>query len=177
MTATTPLRTLFLCTHNSARSVMAEQLLNRLGQGRFLAFSAGSQPSGRINPYVRQVLETLGYDVQAARSKSWEEFAIPSGSGPATDPAMDIIVTVCDQAAGEACPIWPGNPALAHWGFPDPSSATGDDAEKLAFAMRVYRLIERRIQDLVALPPDLLNGSGRIQALRNLAQEPLRATI
>ena len=137
---------LFLCTHNSARSVMAECLLNRDGRGRFRAFSAGSQPSGRINPYVRDLLGRLGFPTADLRSKTWDEFAT-SGA-----PRMDFVFTVCDNAAGEVCPVWPGQPVTAHWGFPDPSSATGTDAEKAAFTADVFRQIERRIQAFASLP-------------------------
>ncbi len=137
---------LFLCTHNSARSVMAESILNRIGQGRFKAYSAGSHPSGRINPYVRDLLTRLNYDLSDARSKDWSEFAQPGA------PALDFIITVCDQAAGEVCPIWPGQPMTAHWGFPDPSSASGTDAERAAFTADVYRMIERRLSIFTSLP-------------------------
>ena len=137
---------LFLCTHNSARSVMAECILNREGKGRFRAFSAGSQPSGRINPHVQALLERLGHPVSGLRSKNWDEFAVPGA------PVMDFVFTVCDNAAGEVCPVWPGHPATAHWGFPDPSGAQGTDAEKAAFTADVYRRIERRIQTFVNLP-------------------------
>ncbi|MEJ1939127.1 arsenate reductase ArsC, partial [Nostoc sp. NIES-2111] len=143
---------LFLCTHNSARSVMAEALLNRLGAGRFKAFSAGSHPSGRINPFVESLLTRLNFDLSGFRSKSWDEFATPGA------PALDFVFTVCDQAAGEMCPIWPGQPISAHWGFPDPSSATGTDAEKAAFTADVYRMVERRIQILVSLPLSTLSA-------------------
>ncbi len=137
---------LFLCTHNSARSVMAECLLNREGKGRFRGFSAGSQPSGRINPYVRDLLGRLGFPTAELRSKTWDEFAAPGA------PHMDFVVTVCDNAAGEVCPVWPGQPISAHWGFPDPSSATGTDAEKAAFTATVFGQIQRRIQAFAALP-------------------------
>lgn len=143
---------LFLCTHNSARSVMAEALLNRLGAGRFKAYSAGSHPSGRINPLVEALLTRLNFDLAGFRSKSWDEFAAPGA------PALDYVFTVCDQAAGEMCPVWPGQPISAHWGFPDPSTATGTDAEKAAFTADVYRMIERRIQILVALPLSSLSA-------------------
>lgn len=137
---------LFLCTHNSARSVMAEALLNRLGGGRFKAYSAGSYPSGRINPFVETLLKKMNFDLAGFRSKSWNEFAVPGA------PQLHFVFTVCDQAAGEVCPIWPGQPINAHWGFPDPSSATGTDAEKAAFTADVFRMIERRIGIFVNLP-------------------------
>lgn len=141
-----PYNTLFLCTHNSARSVIAECVLNRIGQGRFQAFSAGSQPSGRINPFVHDLLAHLGHDVAGLRSKTWDEFAGPDA------PRMDFIFTVCDSAASEVCPVWPGHPMTAHWGFADPSSATGSDAEKAAFTADIYRQIERRLQLFTSLP-------------------------
>ncbi|MDQ2104584.1 arsenate reductase ArsC [Azospirillum isscasi] len=137
---------LFLCTHNSARSVMAECILNRRGEGRFRGFSAGSQPSGHINPYVRDLLERLGFPTADLRSKTWDGFAKPDA------PRMDFVFTVCDNAAGEVCPVWPGHPATAHWGFPDPSSAQGSDAERAAFTADVFRQIERRLQAFMSLP-------------------------
>lgn len=137
---------LFLCTHNSARSVIAEALLNRHGLGKFKAYSAGSQPSGKINPFVEMLLKKMNFDMSQFRSKNWDEFAKPGA------PKMDFVFTVCDDAAGEVCPIWPGQPMTAHWGFPDPSSATGSDAEKAAFTADVYRMIERRIQVFANLP-------------------------
>lgn len=156
---------LFLCTHNSARSVMAESILNRMGQGRFKAYSAGSQPSGRINPYVRDLLTRLGYDLSGARSKDWSEFAQPGA------PALDFIITVCDQAAGEVCPIWPGQPMTAHWGFPDPSSATGTDAEKAAFTADVYRMIERRLSIFTSLPLATLDRMALKRRMDDMARE------
>jgi arsenate reductase len=137
---------LFLCTHNSARSVMAEALLNKHGAGRFRAYSAGSQPSGRINPSVKSLLDRLGFDTSGFRSKDWNEFAKPGA------PVMHFVFTVCDQAAGEVCPIWPGMPMTAHWGFPDPSSFEGTDAEKAAFTADVFAMIERRIRIFASLP-------------------------
>ena len=141
---------LFLCTHNSARSVMAEALLNTIGAGRFHAFSAGSMPSGRINPFALEKCKSLGYLTDDLRSKTWDEFATPGA------PAMDIIITVCDDAAGEVCPVWPGHPATAHWGFPDPSTVEGDDAAKRAAFDQVFHAIRRRIDLLVNLPPEKL---------------------
>ncbi|MEM8588914.1 MAG: arsenate reductase ArsC [Pseudomonadota bacterium] len=143
-----PYTILFLCTHNSARSVMAECVINRLGAGRFVGYSAGSQPSGAINPAVKTLLERLNYDTAGLRSKDWSDFAT------AEAPPMDFVITVCDQAAGEVCPVWPGQPMTAHWGFPDPSSFEGTDSEKAAFVADVYRMIERRIGIFVNLPID-----------------------
>ena len=141
---------LFLCTHNSARSVMAEALLNTIGCGRFHAFSAGSTPSGRVNPFAVELAKTLGCLTDNIRSKSWDEFALPDA------PKMDVIITVCDNAAGEACPIWPGHPAAAHWGFPDPSNADGSDDDKRRAFDKVFHDIRRRIELLVNLPVDKL---------------------
>ncbi|MBP8119948.1 MAG: arsenate reductase ArsC [Burkholderiales bacterium] len=141
---------LFLCTHNSARSVMAEALLNTIGAGRFHAFSAGSMPSGRINPFALEKCKSLGYLTDHLRSKTWDEFATPGA------PKMDIIITVCDDAAGEVCPVWPGHPATAHWGFPDPSTVEGDDAAKRAAFDQVFHAIRRRIDLLVNLPLEKL---------------------
>ena len=137
---------LFLCTHNSARSVIAETIMNRLGGGKFRGFSAGSQPSGRIHPYALDLLTKNNYDVSALRSKSWDEFAAPGA------PAMDFVFTVCDDAAQEVCPFWPGQPMTAHWGLPDPSRAEGTEAEKrLAFA-DTHRMLYQRIGIFVNLP-------------------------
>jgi arsenate reductase len=137
---------LFLCTGNSARSIMAEVILNRAGQGRFHAFSAGSQPKGSVHPYALQLLERLHYDVSQLRSKSWVEFARTDA------PQMDFVFTVCDDAAAEACPVWPGQPMTAHWGVPDPAAATGTEAEiRFAFA-DVLRMLTNRINIFVSLP-------------------------
>jgi arsenate reductase (thioredoxin) len=138
--------TLFLCTGNSARSVIAEAILNKLGAGRFRAYSAGSQPKGKVNPNTIVLLSGLGYDTSAFRSKSWSEFAKPGA------PALDFVFTVCDNAAGEVCPVWPGQPMTAHWGVPDPAEATGTAVE-IVFAFKdVYRMLHRRIEVFVALP-------------------------
>jgi arsenate reductase len=137
---------LFLCTANSARSILAEAALNRLGAGKFKAFSAGSHPGGRVNPFALALLEKEGIDTRFARSKSWDEFAEPDA------PKMDFVFTVCDDAANETCPIWPGQPMTAHWGVPDPAKATGTDAEiALAFA-DAYRMLSMRISIFVNLP-------------------------
>ncbi len=152
---------LFLCTHNSARSVMAECILNKEGAGRFRAYSAGSQPSGRINPSVKDLLEHLGHDTAGLRSKTWDEFAGRDA------PQMDFIFTVCDNAAGEVCPVWPGHPMTAHWGFPDPSSAKGSEAEKAAFTADVFRQIQRRLQLFMSLP---LTSLDKLALKRKLAE-------
>jgi arsenate reductase len=137
---------LFLCTHNSARSVIAEAILNKVGKGHFRAYSAGSAPRGAINPNTAALLAQLGYDISGFRSKSWDEFAKPEA------PPIDFVITVCDDAAGESCPVWPGQPMIAHWGIPDPSQATGTDAE-IALAFKdAYRMLQRRIEAFVALP-------------------------
>jgi arsenate reductase len=151
---------LFICTGNSARSIMAEAILNREGRGRLRAFSAGSRPRGAVNPHALALLQSLGYDTAGLRSKSWDEFA-----GPAA-PVMDFVFTVCDDAAGETCPVWPGHPATAHWGVPDPSRATGTLAEiQLAFDA-AYRLLATRIGVFTALPLDKLD---RVSLHRHLA--------
>jgi protein-tyrosine-phosphatase len=141
-----PYNVLFLCTGNSARSIMAEAILNKLGSGTFQAYSAGSQPKGQINPHTLRLLDGLGYDTAGFRSKSWNEFA-----GPGALP-LDFVFTVCDNAAGEACPFWPGQPMTAHWGVPDPAEATGTDAE-IALAFKdAYRMLHPRIAIFTALP-------------------------
>jgi arsenate reductase len=137
---------LFLCTGNSARSIIAEAILNNIGRGKFRAFSAGSQPKGAVNPGTIRLLQGLGYDTSGHRSKSWHEFAKPGA------PALDFVFTVCDDAAGETCPVWPGQPMTAHWGVPDPAAATGSEAEiALAFS-NTYRMLLRRIEIFTALP-------------------------
>jgi arsenate reductase len=142
---------LFLCTGNSARSIIAEAILNREGRGRFKAFSAGSHPKGAVNPYALDLLRKFNHDVSAMRSKSWGEFA-QTGS-----PDLDFVFTVCDNAAGEACPLWPGQPITAHWGVPDPAAAQGSAAE-IALAFRnAYRMLERRIELFLALPIEKLD--------------------
>jgi arsenate reductase (thioredoxin) len=137
---------MFLCTQNSARSVLAESILNRSGKGRFQAFSAGSEPRGQINPYAMDLLKNLGYDVSGLRSKSWDEFATAGA------PQMDFVFTVCDNAAQEVCPLWPGQPMTAHWGVPDPSTAQGTEAEKRVAFANTYRMLQRRIDVFTSLP-------------------------
>jgi arsenate reductase len=141
-----PFNVLFLCTGNSARSILAEAILDKLGAGKFRAFSAGSQPKGAVNPHALTLLQSLGYDTSGLRSKSWSEFARPG------TPALDFVFTVCDNAAGESCPVWPGQPMTAHWGVPDPAAATGNEAEvRLAFA-DAFRMLNNRISLFVSLP-------------------------
>jgi arsenate reductase len=140
------LNVLFLCTGNSARSVIAEAVLNKVGSGKFRAFSAGSQPKGEINPNTLRLLQRLGYDTSVMRSKSWDEFAKPGA------PEFDFIFTVCDDAAGETCPVWPGKPITAHWGVPDPATVTGPDTEIALAFNEAYRMLSRRIELFAALP-------------------------
>ena len=137
---------LFLCTGNSARSILGEAILNRIGSEKFRAYSAGSYPKGQVNPHAEHLLKTLGYDTSAFRSKSWDEFAA------ADAPKMDFIFTVCDDAAGEVCPIWPGQPMTAHWGQPDPAAAQGSQAEIAAAFAEAYRLLNNRLTAFVNLP-------------------------
>ena len=137
---------LFLCTGNSARSVIAEAIMNRLGQGQFRGYSAGSHPKGRVHPYTLDLLRKLNFDVGGFRSKSWTEFNAPGA------PHLDFVFTVCDDAAQETCPVWPGQPMTAHWGIPDPAAATGNEAQqRLAFA-EAYRMLNARISIFLSLP-------------------------
>jgi len=137
---------LFICTHNSARSIIAEGLLNSMGQGRFHAYSAGSQPSGTVNPLALKTLERLHLPSDGYRSKDWSEFAAPEA------PKMDFVFTVCDTAAGEVCPVWPGQPMTAHWGQPDPGAVQGSDEDKAAAFWETTVLLKRRIDLMLALP-------------------------
>ena len=155
---------LFLCTGNSARSVIAEAILNKLGAGRFRAFSAGSQPKGRVNPNTLTLLRGLGYDVSGFRSKSWEEFARPGA------PPLDFIFTVCDNAAGEACPVWPGKPMTAHWGIPDPAEATGTDAQIGQAFSEAYRMLNQRIGIFTSLPISQLDNLTLQNRLREIGR-------
>ena len=137
---------LFLCTGNTARSVLAEAILNKDGRGRFQAYSAGSQPKGIVNPVALRLLQRLDYSTASLRSKSWQEFARPGA------PSMDFVFTVCDNAAGEACPVWPGKPMTAHWGIEDPAAVEGSDAEKEAAFIEAHRLLKNRIGAFINLP-------------------------
>jgi arsenate reductase (thioredoxin) len=145
---------LFLCTGNSARSIMAEAILSTLGAGKFRAYSAGSQPSGQVHPETLRLLKGLDYDTSGFRSKSWNEFARPGA------PALDFAFTVCDNAAGEACPVWPGQPMTAHWGVPDPAQAHGTPAEVALAFKDAYRMLHQRIGVFAALPIRSLDRLG-----------------
>jgi arsenate reductase len=141
-----PYNVLFLCTGNSARSVLAESILRKDGAGRFNAYSAGSQPKGTVNPFAPKVLDALGYPTDGFRSKSWSEFADPGA------PVMDFVFTVCDSAAGEACPVWPGQPMTAHWGIEDPAAVQGTDIEKERAFVLAARYLKNRISVFLNLP-------------------------
>jgi len=143
--------TLFLCTGNSARSILAEAILARLGGGRFRAHSAGSHPKGQVHPMALAVLREHGHETSGLRSKSWDEFARPDS------PPLDCVFTVCDAAAGEACPLWPGQPMTAHWGLPDPAAFEGPEAQQRWHFQRTYRLLERRIELFTQLRPEALD--------------------
>jgi protein-tyrosine-phosphatase len=159
-----PYHVLFLCTGNSARSILAESILNRLGSGKFKAFSAGSFPKGEVHPYALELLERQNYPTRHLRSKSWNEFA-----GPGTDP-LDFVFTVCDNAAGEVCPIWPGQPMTAHWGLPDPAAVEGNEAERrLAFA-ETLRMLRNRIGVFVNLPIKSLDKLSLQNRLREIGR-------
>ena len=162
-----PLNVLFLCTHNSARSILAEALLNAMGNGRFRAYSAGSSPreNQKPNPLGLQVLEKAGISIEGLRSKSWDEFAAPDA------PSMDLIITVCDNAAGEVCPIWPGHPATAHWGYADPSEGDGTNEQKLEAFRKTLHLMKRRLELLINLPADKLVKALLQTTARELAKE------
>lgn len=147
-----PINVLFLCTHNSARSVLAESILRHEGKGRFQAFSAGSMPSGKVNSLALETLNDLGYPTEGIYSKSWDAFE------GADAPTMDIVITVCDNAAGEVCPIWPGQPVTAHWGIEDPSAIEGTDIERKRAFATAFRYLRNRITTLVALPQERLGA-------------------
>lgn len=157
---------LFLCTHNSARSILAEAILNHIGQGRFKAYSAGSHPreNQQPNPLGLQVLQNAGIAIDGLRSKSWDEFSSPQA------PQMDLVITVCDNAAGEVCPYWPGQPATAHWGYPDPSVGDGLEAEKLEAFRQTLHALKRRLELLISLPPAKLEKTLLQNSARDLAK-------
>jgi protein-tyrosine-phosphatase len=173
MTANRVFNVLFLCTGNSARSIIAEAIINREGKGKFAGFSAGSHPKGAVHPLALDLLKRLNYDVEEFRSKSWDEFAAAGA------PALDFVFTVCDNAANEACPFWPGQPMTAHWGVPDPAAAEGTEPERnLAFA-DTYRMLSQRISIFVNLPIaslDKLTLQARLNDIGTMSAQTLRET-
>lgn len=161
-----PLNVLFLCTGNSARSILGEAIVNHDGEGRFRAYSAGSKPTGAVNPWAIHTLKTLGYPADGYRSKSWSELA--------EGPEFDLILTVCDSAAAESCPVWPGRPISAHWGIPDPAAVEGGDAQKAAAFLDAFHMLKQRVDLMRALPIARLNQGallGRLQAIGLRANE------
>jgi protein-tyrosine-phosphatase len=167
VTDTQPLNVLFLCTHNSARSILAEALLNHVGHGKFKAYSAGSSPrdNQKPNPMAIATLQKAGIATEGLSSKSWDVFALPDA------PHMDLVITVCDNAAGEVCPYWPGQPATAHWGYADPSEALGGDAEKLEAFLQTMHLIKKRLEILTSLPAGSLSKMALENSVRELAKK------
>ena len=158
-------KVLVLCTGNSARSIMSEALINVLGKGCFDAYSAGSQPSGRVNPFAVEQAQSIGYDTTNVRSKSWDEFSQPDS------PKMDIVITVCDSAAGESCPLWRGSPIKVHWGFEDPSHVDGSDEDKRVAFIKTFAQIRSKVNLLINLPIDTLSNAEletKLQAIGDL---------
>jgi arsenate reductase len=155
---------LFLCTGNSARSILAESLLNQLGRGRFRAYSAGSQPAGRVNPFALDLLEKNRFPTAELHSKSWDEFSQPDA------PHFDFVITVCDNAAGEVCPVWPGQPMTAHWGIPDPAAVAGSDEAKHHAFVTAMNQLQRRISMFISLPFHTLDSMKLQQAVRDIGQ-------
>lgn len=164
MTKAMPYHVLFLCTGNSARSLMAEALLNVLGRGRFEAFSAGSHPAGRVQPLAAELATRIGYPAERLRSNSWDEFAKDGA------PVMDAVITVCDNAAGETCPAWLGSPGMAHWGVPDPAHVVGDESTRRAAYRNAWNLLRKRIEALVKVPNDQLAGPQASAVLQEIGR-------
>ena len=162
-----PYNILVLCTGNSARSIIGEALFNTMGAGRFKAYSAGSHPTGRVNPFAIEQVQALGYPVENLRSKSWDEFAQPGA------PELDFVITVCDKAAGEVCPFWPGQPVTAHWGFPDPAAVEGTDEQKRAVFAQTLRQTRNRVQLFLSLPIETLDRMAIEKKVRAIGQESL----
>ena len=156
---------LFICTGNSARSVIAETLMNELGGGHFKAFSAGSHPRGEVHPLTLELLDSQGYETKGLRSKSWDEFAAPDA------PQMDFVFTVCDQAAGEMCPVWPGQPITAHWGFNDPAAAEGDKEEQMKVFRQVQTQMATRIRRFLSLPLEKIDSMSLQTQLRDMGKQ------
>jgi arsenate reductase len=163
---TPPRHVLFLCTGNSARSILAESILTAMGRGRFIAHSAGSRPNGSVNPLALELLERNRMPVEGLRSKSWDEFARPDA------PPLDFVFTVCDAAAGEACPVWPGQPISAHWGIADPAAEQGDDQRRRRAFMRAWAELNARISVFVSLPLDTLDRLSLQQRLDEIGRLP-----
>ncbi|MGH8808310.1 MAG: arsenate reductase ArsC [Noviherbaspirillum sp.] len=155
---------LFLCTGNSARSIMAEALVTTMGKGRFKGFSAGSKPGGKVNAFAIEQVKATGYPLENLRSKSWDEFGTPDA------PQMDFIITVCDNAAGEACPYWPGHPVSAHWGFEDPAAVEGSDEEKRAAFQKVFKQIMSRMTTFVNLPVHVLDKNAIRHEMKKIGE-------
>lgn len=158
------LEILVLCTGNSARSILAEALLNHRGAGRIRAYSAGSHPTGRVNPFAMATLRRFGLPTEGLRSKSWDEFAGPGA------PRLDFVFTVCDNAAGEACPLWPGQPVTAHWGVPDPAAVVGTDEQKLQAFEDTFHILERRVERFVGLPLASIDPTELSRRLREIGE-------
>lgn len=156
---------LFLCTGNSARSILAEAILNGEGKAKFKAFSAGSHPSGKVNPFAMELLEQRRYPIDGLRSKAWDEFALPGA------PELDFVFTVCDNAAGEICPVWPGQPISAHWGVEDPASVEGSDEEKRKAFVKAFTVLQRRISLFASLPLDQIDKLSLQAKLRDIGKQ------
>ncbi|MDD2877588.1 MAG: arsenate reductase ArsC [Acidiphilium sp.] len=159
-----PLNVLFLCTGNSARSIMAERLIERWGQGNFRGFSAGSHPKGTVHPLALRIMEEAGLPTDGLSSKSWNEFAEPGA------PVMDFVFTVCDNAAGEICPVWPGQPITAHWGVPDPVAATGSDVDRVMAFRTAFQMLETRIKLFAALPFAKLERASLVRRVQEIGR-------
>jgi arsenate reductase len=162
-----PYNVLILCTGNSARSIIGEALFNTMAAGRFRAYSAGSHPTGRVNRFAIELIRALGYPVEDLRSKSWDEFAAPGA------PELDFVITVCDKAAGEMCPLWAGQPITAHWGFPDPAAVEGTDDEKRAAFAQTVRQMRKRVELFLGLPLEALDSMAIEKKMRAIGQQPL----
>ena len=159
-----PFNVLFLCTGNSARSILAESLLNNLGKGRFRAYSAGSHPAGQVNPFALEMLQKNHFPTDELRSKAWDEFARPDA------PQLDFVITLCDKAAGEVCPVWPGQPMTAHWGIPDPAAVEGSDEAKRHAMVEAMNQLQRRVCMFVSLPFEKLDRMKLQQAVREIGK-------
>jgi len=159
-----PYNVLFICTANSARSIMAEGLMNQAARGRFIAYSAGSHPGGTVNPLALSTLKSLGLPTDGFRSKNWDEFALPGA------PKLDFVFTVCDNAAGEVCPVWPGQPMTAHWGLPDPAAVEGTPTQKAQAFMDAAITLKRRIELMLSLPLNTLDGMALQEQVRDIGK-------